>query len=253
MSFDPFGDLKERGYLCNTAGLHEPAAVKEFEHRAFLDKLDQAVANLTEIERLSYQDVLRTHQTLFEDVYPWAGQDRATVAPDIAVTKGEVLFAHPGQAQRVVEYALQMGNGAAVMAQKPGEVMGYLAYGHPFLDGNGRTIMVVHSVLAERAGISIDWSTTDKSAYLNALAKEIDQPGRGYLDAYLKPFVREAVGETHLAAELAKAPGLDGGQGETNKILGKVDEPQVQEAYRQHELERSRSADRNRDGGRGGR
>jgi Fic family protein len=30
--------------------------------------------------------------------------------------------------------------------------MGYLAHGHPFLDGNGRTIMVLHCVLAQRAG-----------------------------------------------------------------------------------------------------
>jgi len=42
------------------------------------------------------------------------------------------------------------------MKQRPGEVMGYLAYGHPFLDGNGRAIMVVRAVMAERASISID-------------------------------------------------------------------------------------------------
>ena len=65
-----------------------------------------------------------------------------------------------------------------------------------------------------------------------ALPKEID--------AYLKPFVRDAVGEPRLAAELVKAPGLDGGQGGENKILGKVNEPAIQEAYREHPLERSR-------------
>ena len=48
------------------------------------------------------------------------------------------------------------------MVSKPGEVMGYLAYGHPFLEGNGRTIMVVHSVLADRAGLRIDWAATGK-------------------------------------------------------------------------------------------
>jgi len=139
------------------------------------------------------------------------------------------------------------------MKQRPGEVMGYLAYGHPFLDGNGRTIMVVRAVMAERASISIDWSATDKSDYLAALTKEIDHPGRGHLDAYLKPFVRDAVGEPWLAAELVKVPGLDGGQGGENKILGKVNEPAIQEAYREHQLERSRSADGARDTERGGR
>jgi fido (protein-threonine AMPylation protein) len=45
--------------------------------------------------------------------------------------------------------------------------MGYLAYGHPFLDGNDRT-MTVHTVLAQRAGFSIDWAATKKEAYLDA-------------------------------------------------------------------------------------
>src|SRR3954468_7897067 len=57
--------------------------------------------------------------------------------------------------------------------------MGYLAYGHPFLDGNGRTIMVIHAELARRAGFGIDWSATDKDRYLAALTQEIDTPGQG--------------------------------------------------------------------------
>ena len=40
MTFDPFGDFDERGYLRNKAGLHDQNAIKEFEHRAFLDKLE---------------------------------------------------------------------------------------------------------------------------------------------------------------------------------------------------------------------
>jgi hypothetical protein len=46
------------------------------------------------------------------------------------------------------------------MKARSGEIMGYLAYGHPFLDGNGRTIMTAHSALAQRAGFSIDWTAT---------------------------------------------------------------------------------------------
>jgi cell filamentation protein len=70
MTFDPFGDFSTCGYLRNTAGLRDPAAVKEFEHRAFLAKLDRAFADLAPIPRLAYQDVLDTHKTLFEAVYP---------------------------------------------------------------------------------------------------------------------------------------------------------------------------------------
>jgi cell filamentation protein len=46
MNFDPFGDFETRGYLRNTAGLKVSRAVKEFEHRAFLDNLPRAVAYL---------------------------------------------------------------------------------------------------------------------------------------------------------------------------------------------------------------
>jgi cell filamentation protein len=88
------------------------------------------------------------------------------------VSKGRVLFAHPNDAEAAVTYGLKLGSEKEMMAEKPGEVMGYLAYGHPFLDGNGRTIMVVHAELAERAGISIDWTATAKAAYLNALTRD---------------------------------------------------------------------------------
>ena len=69
--------------------------------------------------------------------------------------------------------------------------MGSLAHAHPFLDGNGRTIMIVHMVLAARAGISIDWLQSDKAAWLEALTKEVHLPGDGHLDVYLKPLVRK--------------------------------------------------------------
>ena len=115
--------------------------------------------------------------------------------------------------------------------------MGYLAYGHPFLDGNGRTIMVVHSVLSDRAGLSVDWAATSKTDYLSALTNELDDPSRGCLDTYLKPFLRNAVGIERLAAGVSAAPGIDG-NAEINTVLGKVDEPVLQARYQQQELKR---------------
>ncbi len=44
--------------------------------------------------------------------------------------------------------------------------MGSLAHAHPFLDGNGRTMMTIHIEMTYRVGISIDWVQTDKTAYL---------------------------------------------------------------------------------------
>jgi cell filamentation protein len=114
------------------------------------------------------------------------------------------------------------------MAANPGTVMGYLAFGHPFLDGNGRTIMVVHCVLAHRAGISIDWASTNK-ADLIALSKELRDPDKGHLDAYLKPFVGKALKEGALPANIVGAPGLDG-EGE-DKVLGSTDDAKLKAEY----------------------
>jgi cell filamentation protein len=199
VTFDPFNDFELRGYLRNLFGEKDSEIIRHLEHSSFVAGVDDALKRLSRVDHLSYRDVLDTHKALFGDLYPWAGQDRVQTAPDIAVSKGNLLFAHPNDAKIAVEHALQMGQAKGLMARKPGEVMGYLAYGHPFLDGNGRTIMVVHAELAQRDGVSLDWAGTNKVEYLTALTKEIDSPGKGYLDAYLGPFVREAVGRDRLA------------------------------------------------------
>ena len=156
MNFDPFCDFETRSYLRNSAGEKDLEIIKVLEHRSFLAKLGNAFNYLSRIKILCYADVLFAHRILFESVYPWAGQDRKQTAPDIAVSRGSVIFAHPDHAEIAVEHALKMGHNKAIMASKPGEVMGYLAYGHPFLEGNGRTIMVIHAELAQRANVSID-------------------------------------------------------------------------------------------------
>jgi cell filamentation protein len=157
------------------------------------------------------------------------------------VSRGGVLFAHPQDIHRAIDTALAKGQANAFMRQNPGEVMGYLAFAHPFLDGNGRTIMVVHSVLARRAGISIDWAATNKDAYLDALTKEIENPGKGILDEYLKPFIKTAIAEDQLPDQVKDVPGLSAAAGEVDTVLGKVSEPAVQERYKAQRMRREKS------------
>jgi cell filamentation protein, protein adenylyltransferase len=235
--FDPFGDFATRGYLRNLAGEKNLEIVRRLEHTSFITGIDASFSRLSSLRHLSYEDVLETHRILFEAVYPWAGQDRLQTAPELAVGKGPVLFARPTEIRRAVDYALDKGQGKAVIVAKPGEVMGYLAYGHPFLDGNGRTIMVVHAVMAQRAGLSIDWAATSKSHYLVSLTRELDAPGEGHLDAYLRPFIREALADDRLAANIADTPGLDG-IAEENVVLGKTSEPALRARYEQQDVKR---------------
>jgi cell filamentation protein len=101
--------------------------------------------------------------------------------------------------------------------------------------------MLVHALLAQRAGFSIDWAATDKSDYLSALTKELEDPGKGYLDAYLKPFMRDAIPADRLAEEIVQAPGLDGTD-EQNEVLGKTSDPVLKARYEQEKLKRTGGA-----------
>ncbi|MDB5635154.1 MAG: Filamentation induced by cAMP protein Fic [Bradyrhizobium sp.] len=90
---------------------------------------------------------------------------------------------------------------------------------------------------------SIDWSVTRKDAYLDALTKEIENPSKGHLDAYLKPFMRDPIAYEHLATALVQAPGLDGSvqDAELNEVLGNTDEPFVKAQYEAMLTKRKRS------------
>jgi cell filamentation protein len=233
VTFDPFGDFATEGYLRNFEKEKDLAIVKRAENASFTTGLGEAFAHLAKSRVLTYEDVLKTHGILFGAVYPWAGQDRTRTAPKLTIKKGTVIFANAPEITAAVEFALRKGQDKDYMKAKPGEMMGYLAFGHPFLDGNGRTIMTVHSVLAQRAGFSIDWSVTKKDAYLDALTKEIENPSRGRLDAYLKPLMRDPVSRERLATAIVQAPGLDGSvqDAELNEVLGNTDEPTVKAQY----------------------
>ncbi len=242
MTFDPFGDFETRGYLHNVARTKDSKIIRQMEHASFTTGLDAAFAKLASRKQLSYDDVLSTHKTLFDAVYPWAGQDRLTTAPRLVVSKGndttKISFAYPQDIRRAVDFGLGHGQDKKFMATRPGEIMGYLAYGHPFLDGNGRTIMVLHCVLAQRAGLSIDWAATSKNDYLAALTNELEDPHKGHLDDYLKLFIKDAVSYGELAANIAAAPGLDG-EGE-DIVLGTTDDPELTAQYQTQELKRKR-------------
>ena len=121
------------------------------------------------------------------------------------------------------------------MRENPGEVMGFLAYGHPFLDGNGRTIMLVHADLALRAGFGIDWGSTTKNDYLSALTEELESPSKGKLDSYLKPFIRDGV-VRNVADAIKLAPGLDGNNADA--VAGETKDPELQARYEAQQLKR---------------
>lgn len=209
MAFDPFGDFETAGYLRNFAGQKDPQKVKQLEHNSFVGNVGDALRTLDAKSTLSFQDIRDTHRTLFKDVYPWAGESRDQNAKDLHITKGSVAFQLAPAVPRGIDYALTRANKPAAFKADVGNTIGELAYAHPFLDGNGRTITTVVDALARKANIRIEWERTDKADYLKALTKEIDEPNKQHLSNYLQPFIREGARSLEsIEKTLTRLPGL---------------------------------------------
>lgn len=230
--FDPFGDLAEQGYLRNRRGDIDPRVIKAAEHNFFEANIADALAYLAACPELTYTDFLKVHQILFSDYYPWAGQDRSITMPNSAVRKGEVWFSHPNDARLAVEHGLRIGAVPETMTRRFGEVMGLFAFGHPFLDGNGRTMLLVHMELCHRAGFSINWHRVKKDDYLRALTAEIAKPGQGVLEEYLAAFKTLQVPRERWGGCVLEIKGLDG-LDDGNVIESDINDPAIAEKYQQ--------------------
>lgn len=240
--FDPFKDFDAKGYLRNVVGEKDLNIVKHLEHDLFTANLSDAMAYLIKKKTITYVDFLHVHKLLFGDLYPWAGKDRLSTSPDLAISKAETYFCPPFEAKRAVEEGLRLGQNKVLLRKSPGVVMGFFAYGHPFLDGNGRTMLVVHSVLCDRAGFSINWSRTTKSAYLSALSSEIETPDKGILDDYLKDFIEPPLDPGGWEAAIQSVKGLNG-LVSVDTIEGTFDDPAISQKYREFDKRRGYKID----------
>ena len=235
--FDPFDDFATAGYLRNYDQEKDLEIVKIAEHQLFRAQLPVALDFLARKKRIDYADFLEVHRILFSGLYPWAGKDRAEVLPASAVKKGSLYFCHPQDCQRAVAAGIAMAQDQKQIATRPGFIMGLFAYGHPFLDGNGRTILLVHAELCFRANMSVDWLHTSKQPYLDALTREIESPNAGHLDAYLRPFIGPQIPRKSWLQSVSTLPGLDGAEAQSDASVGYCD-PAVAEGYQEFERRR---------------
>jgi cell filamentation protein len=190
-SFDPFGDFESEGYLRNFPKFKDGKQLSDHERLACASFASAAASHLKKSRRIGYSDVLAVHEVLFKHVFPWAGQDRLATAPQLLISKAGLgnIFALPGHEKRAMDYALQLAADPTIMRSKPGEIMGHMAHAHPFLDGNGRAFMLVHNELCRRAGLHVNWFDVGSGEYLRALTLELQDPGKGILDRFLKPYL----------------------------------------------------------------
>lgn len=192
---DPFGDYETAGYLRNTYQEKNLLVVGHLETAAFEQEILPTVRFLRRLPSLRYEHITETHHRLFSSLYPWAGQDRSLNAPRIAIVKAgyKTLFAHPAYAQWAAERALLLGQDKAYFRDHPGEVFAYLAHAHPFLEGNGRTILTVFADLSRRAGFHVEWDAIDKDEFLKTLTRELLEPDKSIMDTLVLPYTREGV------------------------------------------------------------
>ena len=178
MTFDPFGDYAEAGYLRNRMALPLGKLLKQQEHRVFQANLPTTQDFLAVHKRQpGYDALLEVHLRLFLDLYPWAGQDRLALTPDRTVHKGETVFAMPQHLRKAFDNAMN--------SPTPGQALGSLAYCHPFLDGNGRAIFTFFDDYLRRKGRQLDWQSLPRDELLRGLDKQINNPTSDTLDFLL--------------------------------------------------------------------
>ena len=134
-----------------------------------------------------------------------------------------------------------MGNNRTVMAKKPGVVMGQFAWGHPFLDGNGRTMLLVHTELCARADFSFEWTNTKKTDYLQALTSELKEPDKGLLDAYFMPLIQQLPARKVWLNHIKSLPGLDGADTTDDNMSYAADDVLARQRYEEASKLRKRS------------
>lgn len=104
------------------------------------------------------------HRSLFEDVYPFAGQVRT-----VNIAKGNFRFAPVMYLQAALESIEQMPQSTYdEIIEKYVE----MNVAHPFREGNGRSIRIwLDCILKKELGMVVDWSRVDKTDYLLAMER----------------------------------------------------------------------------------
>lgn len=154
--------------LVNRAGLHRRMELDAFEHEAVLQRGDEPLPT----GRLSVTHYLALHRHLFQDVYAWAGNLRTA-----RIAKGGSMFCYPEHiAAELHRLFAGLRKDAYLRFLAPEEFSDKAAHFlaelnavHPFREGNGRTQLVFLTLLAEKAGHTLDLYGLDPAAALNAM------------------------------------------------------------------------------------
>jgi cell filamentation protein, protein adenylyltransferase len=193
---DPYLDPRS-GVFRNRLGLTDRAELARAEKRLSAARQDQ----LKRRRLPGHYDLdhLRAfHWTIFQDVYPWAGQLRT-----VLIVKAGASFCLPHQ---IVDTAADVfarlaaadhlrGRDRAGFLDGLAPLLAEVNALHPFREGNGRTQRSFLSQLARDAGFRLDWAAVDRDANIDA-ARAAADGDLAPMRALLTPVVRPAAHRT---------------------------------------------------------
>jgi cell filamentation protein len=152
----------------NKADLRDQRDLDDFEFAMYLTRADEALPS----GQLDYAHYRAIHRHLFQDVYDWAGEERA-----IRITKGGSTFAYPEHLHRTMtrvfgelaERKFLRDLHSVAFAEGAAYILSEINAGHPFREGNGRTQLAFLKLLCLGSGHGFDDDALDPDLTLQAM------------------------------------------------------------------------------------
>lgn len=177
--WDPFNDGADAPILRNKLGVTAVEKLSNAEFASIGIRMPRALVALR-ISKLNFDAWKKTHGILFGAIYPWAGTIR-----HVDVVKGPVRFNFKENVEQETSQVFAAAEDLDWFRAHLGQTYGELAFNHPFLDGNGRSLNTVFSEMARRAGFGIAWDKVIKRTYLAHLTNATLGTDYQGLDEYL--------------------------------------------------------------------
>jgi cell filamentation protein len=200
----------------NKLDIHDAQQLEKVERNRTARRATELVTGRAKIEQTFDLDHLRgIHRHLFQDVYEWAGQLRATelVRPANDPDQPGHEFAKPEQIQSMAGMLFSNAD-PKTLAGRPrdGQVeqlaktYAGLNVLHPFVEGNGRTQRIFTGDLASSVGLAVDWG---KMPQQNEVMAEAFTVGFGPVLDALRPCIvdRDQAGPAAFTAARLSAIG----------------------------------------------
>lgn len=195
MSGDPFLDPRT-GVFRNRLGLTDRAELAAAEQTMTALRVEQLKRRRIP-GRYDLDHLRAFHWTIFQDVYPWAGQLRTVL---IVKAGGSFCLPHliaPTAAElfdRLATADHLRGRDRAGFLDGLTPLLAEINGLHPFREGNGRTQRAFLSQLTRDAGFRLSWDGVDRDANIDAARSAADgdlAPLRALLDPVVQPARRQ--------------------------------------------------------------